>query len=41
MHIVNVKSMLLLLFFCCLFIVFGVSVCCFGGALLYLYLSST
>lgn len=41
MPIVNVKTMLLLLFFCCLFVVFGVSICCFEGALLYLYLSST
>ena len=41
MHIANVKTMLLLLFFCCLFVVLGVSICCFGSVLLFLYLSST
>ncbi len=41
MHISKCENNVVIVVFYCLFVVLGVSICCFGGVYLFPYLSST
>lgn len=41
MHISKCENNVVIVVFYCLFVVLGMSICCFGGVYLFPYLSST